>query len=64
MLGSATLMVKKSVVIWKSISSLILFVRSYTKDMLTCIKSVACVGLESFPVDVEVDRGRKRFPGV
>ncbi len=31
--------------------------------MLACIKSVACVGLESFPVDVEVDVADKGFPG-
>jgi len=31
--------------------------------MLACIKSVACVGLESFPVDVEVDVAEKGFPG-
>lgn len=30
--------------------------------MLACIKSVACVGLESFPVDVEVDVADKGFP--
>lgn len=31
--------------------------------MLACIKSVACVGLESFSVDVEVDVADKGFPG-
>ncbi|HSV94650.1 MAG TPA: YifB family Mg chelatase-like AAA ATPase [Spirochaetia bacterium] len=31
--------------------------------MLACIKSVACVGLQSFPVDVEVDVAEKGFPG-
>ena len=31
--------------------------------MLACIKSVACVGLESFSVDVEVDVAEKGFPG-
>jgi len=30
--------------------------------MLACIKSVACVGLLSFPVDVEVDVAEKGFP--
>jgi len=30
--------------------------------MLACIKSVACVGLQSFPVDVEVDVAEKGFP--
>lgn len=31
--------------------------------MLACIKSVAVVGLESFPVDVEVDVAERGFPG-
>lgn len=31
--------------------------------MLACIKSVACVGLRSFSVDVEVDVAEKGFPG-
>jgi len=31
--------------------------------MLACIKSVACVGLESFLVEVEVDVAEKGFPG-
>ena len=31
--------------------------------MLACIKSVACVGLESFSIDVEVDVAEKGFPG-
>ncbi len=35
----------------------------HTESMLACIKSVACVGLESFPVDVEVDVAEKGFPG-
>lgn len=35
----------------------------YTEIMLACIKSVACVGLMSFSVDVEVDVAEKGFPG-
>lgn len=31
--------------------------------MLACIKSVACVGLQSFLVEVEVDVAEKGFPG-
>lgn len=31
--------------------------------MLACIKSVACVGLESFLVEIEVDVAEKGFPG-
>lgn len=31
--------------------------------MLACIKSVACVGLESYSVEVEVDVADKGFPG-
>ena len=31
--------------------------------MLACIKSVACVGLESYLVEVEVDVAEKGFPG-
>lgn len=31
--------------------------------MFACIKSVACVGLKSFSIDVEVDVAEKGFPG-